>query len=268
MLTDKDIFRNEQGDRRDALITDLAAAIAFLTRLPVGRYFTFSAHDVARSERWFPLVGALIGGINVAALLLCKHFFPSFVTATIIMGVTVLLTGALHLDGVADSADGFGGGWRREDVLRIMKDHAIGSYGGVALVLLIALKVTTMAALIDAHRAMTVLVLAPALGRWAAVMLSATQPHCVLNSGAPQPSEPIASFVGKTELIIASISALVAGFVLERWHGLVACGLVLLCSVGWAWYCRRRIGGITGDALGANIEMAECVVLLWFTALR
>ncbi len=251
------------------MIFDLAAAIAFLTRLPVGGDFAFDAKAVARSERWFPLVGALIGGISVAILWLAVPIFHSLLTAIVLAGANALLTGALHLDGVADTADGFGGGWTREDVMRIMKDHAIGSYGAIALILVLVLKIVTIATLIDAHRVISALIVAPVVSRWSAVLLSATQPYArQLVADGQRSIGPIAPFVGRTELIIASVTAVVIGAALDRWRGPAACMLVAVSSALWGWCCRRRIGGITGDTLGANVEISECMVLLLFTALR
>lgn len=257
------------------MISGFLAAIAFLTRLPVGRLRGFGPEEVARSARWFPLVGALLGGISVAVLRLCVPIFPPLVIAVLIAGVGVLLTGAMHQDGLADTADGFGGGGTREDVLRIMRDHAIGSYGGVALVLVLALKIATVAALIDGydghdgHRALTALLLAPILGRWSAVLLSATQPYARPPSpDAPSSAGSLTRFVGRNELIIATALAVAIAVPFDRWRGSAALVLVAVASAGWAWWCRRRIGGITGDTVGTGVEMSECLVLLLFTALH
>src|SRR5579872_5153072 len=186
------------------MISQLAAALAFLTRVPLPSRLVFDAKDVGRSARWFPFIGLLIGGFLVAALQLLNRALPPLVSAFLIAAVDALLTGALHLDGLADTADGFGGGRTREDVLRIMRDHAIGSYGGVALVLAMALKIAAIAALIEAHRALPALVLAPLLGRWSAALLSATQDYArPADDGAGTAGAP-ARFVGKTEGAIAT----------------------------------------------------------------
>src|ERR1035437_10403392 len=150
----------------------LLAAIAFMTRTPVPGVTTFDAVEVGKSARWFPAVGLLLGTFYMLLLRLSAARFPASVIAVLIVLAEALLTGALHFDGLADMTDGFGGGRTREDVLRIMRDHAIGSYGGTALVLLIALKVTVIGALIERHQALPFLLLAPALGRWAIVPLS------------------------------------------------------------------------------------------------
>jgi adenosylcobinamide-GDP ribazoletransferase len=249
------------------LIRDFLAAVAFLTRLPVALHFVFGPQEVARSARWFPLVGALLGAFSVGGLYLLYPLFPSLIVAILLTGLDALLTGAMHFDGLADTADGFGGGATRDDVLRIMRDHTIGSYGGVALVLVAALKIATIAALIDGNRAIAALMLAPVLGRWSAVLLSATQPYArtvadgqKVSAGAPT------RFIARTELIIATVTVLAIVLAMDPCRGAAALLLTGLASAGWAWKCRRRIGGITGDTLGAGIELSECLVLLVFTA--
>lgn len=249
------------------MISDFLAAIAFLTRLPVGRWFAPDAKQVARSERWFPLVGALLGCIYGGAVWLCAPYFSPLVVAILICALDAWLTGAMHLDGLADTADGFGGGSSREDVLRIMRDHAIGSYGAVAVVLAIGLKAAAVAALIGFGRAISALVVACVLGRWSAVLLSVMHPYARppaadgrLTAGSP------ARFVGRTELVIATASAIALSVVCGGWRGAAACGLAAAASMSWGWRCRRRIGGVTGDTLGAGIVAAECLVLLLFVA--
>jgi adenosylcobinamide-GDP ribazoletransferase len=251
------------------LIAQFAAAIRFLTRLPAGRNSAFDAKDVARSARWFPLVGGLLGGISVAALWLLSRVFPPLVTAVLLVAIDAALTGAMHFDGLADTADGFGGGRTRADVLRIMRDHAIGSYGAIALVLVIALKIATIATLADSSLSVPGLLLAPVLGRWSAVVLSATESYArPPEDDGPNSVGSPTRFVGRRELIIATVTAATFAAAVGRWLGAAALLLVAVVSICWGWRCRRRIGGVTGDTLGAGIEISECLVLLLFTALR
>src|SRR5205814_5495570 len=168
------------------VIRQFAAAIAFLTRLPVPSRAAFDTKDVALSMRWFPLVGLLIGGFLAAGLRLFTPIFPTLVAALLIVAIEALLTGALHLDGLADTADGLSAR-KREDVLRIMRDHAIGSYGAVALILVVALKAAMIGTLIERGVALPYLAIMPVLGRWSLVLLSATQPYArrAAQEGAP-----------------------------------------------------------------------------------
>lgn len=246
------------------MIAALAAAFGFLTRLPIGRRWEFTAKDVGRGAMWFPLVGAVLGGIGVGALWLSTRVFPSPVSAVILVALDALLTGGMHFDGLADTADGFGGGRTREDVLRIMRDHAVGSYGAIALILAVALKAAAIAALIDRGRAVSAVLLAPVLGRWAAVLLSATQTYVRQDDGTGSPTR----HVGRRELVWASIVAVGFAGGFAHWIGAAACALAAAGSAWWAWRCRRKIGGVTGDTLGAAVELSECLVLLLFVGVR
>ncbi len=251
------------------MIFGLLAAFSFLTILPVGQRAEFGPKDVARAARWFTLVGALLGGIYVAAGWLLAPIFPPLVTAIVLVGTDACITGAMHLDGLADTADGFGAGRSREDVLLIMRDHALGCYGVTAIVLIIAVKTAAIAALVEAHHAGPGLLLASVLGRWSPVLLGATETYArPLDDDVAKSVGSLTRFIGTRELSISTLIALAFAAVLGRWRGFAVFVLVAAASAGWAWQCRRRIGGVTGDTLGAGIELSQCLVLLFFTALR
>ena len=247
----------------------LIAAITFLTRVPIPGRWEFDARDVGKGARWFPLVGALIGLAYAVAVWALSPFLPALVIGVIVVGLEAVLTGALHLDGLADTADGFGGGHTREDVLRIMRDHAIGSYGGVALVLLVLLKVTAIAGLIEQHRLGPYLILSPMLGRWSAVLLSCLLPYARrTNTEGGQPGGAVSDFVGRRELTIATLFSMLVAVPVGGWRGIVCWVSVIALSAASAVVFRRRIGGVTGDTLGANTEMCEATVLLAGLAMR
>ena len=235
----------------------LLAAIAFLTRIPVGRWVTFDAADVSRSSGWFPLVGILLGAIYSLAAALSKDHLPLAVVAVLLTILDAAATGALHFDGLADTADGFGGGKTREDVLRIMRDHAIGSYGGTALAALVALKVTAYAALLQQGDWRLALILTPALGRWSILLLAATLPYARTTASVVVGMGKRSLFWGTGILFVA----LGAGMAVRVW---IALAVVVAVTAAFGSYCRRRIGGITGDTLGANLQLCECAALLTF----
>jgi len=212
--------------------------------------------------RWFPLVGLLIGGFFAVGSRLFAAVFPPLVAGLLIVAIEALLTGALHLDGLADTADGLAAR-TREDALRIMRDHAVGSYGAVALILVVALKAALIAALIERSRAVAYLALMPVLGRWSTVLLSATQPYARRTEaeGAPAGGS-VTDLVGRAELAIASATAIPAAFILADWRGVTACAVVAVVSALWGRHCRRRIGGVTGDTLGTAVEVSEVLVLM------
>ena len=168
-----------------------------------------------------------------------------------------LATGALHFDGLADTADGFGGGKSREDILRIMRDHAIGSYGGVALATLVVLKVTAYADLLKQTNWTAALILTPALGRWSILLLTATLPYA-------RPSASVIDGMGKRSLFWGTVvmaTALVGAMSGRAW---IAAAAVIAATAAFGVYCRRRIAGITGDTLGANLQFCESAALLTF----
>jgi cobalamin 5'-phosphate synthase/cobalamin synthase len=247
------------------LIRQVQIALAFLTRLPVGRV-ECTAEDIGRSARWFPLVGALLGTVYAAVAILFSPLFPPLVTAVLVVALDAVLTGAMHFDALADTADGFGAGRMRDDVLRIMRDHSIGSYGACALMLAIALKVAAIGALIGTPAAIPALLLAPAHGRWSAVFSSALAAYA--RPATDDTSKSVGSparFIGYGELVIATATLLPAALSFRPWRGAAALLFGAVAVAGWTWHCRRKIGGVTGDTLGAGIGISECIVLALFT---
>jgi adenosylcobinamide-GDP ribazoletransferase len=235
----------------------LIAALSFLTRLPVGRLANFGARDVARSAGWFPLIGMLLGAICAATAFLLRQYLMLPIVGILLVGLDVLLTGALHFDGLADTADGFGGGKDREDVLRIMRDHSIGSYGGTALILVIGFKAVAYSILLQCGHWFQAIVLIAALGRWSMLLLTAALPY------ARQTASVIES-MGKNSLLLATLTTACALLASQLWRAWAAASAVLIVTLCFGLYCRRRIAGVTGDTLGANLQLCECAALLAF----
>jgi adenosylcobinamide-GDP ribazoletransferase len=245
------------------VIRQWAAALGFLTRLPVGRRIEFGPEEVGKSAAWFPAVGILIGLSYLLVLRLFSPLLPAAIVAMFIVTAEALLTGALHMDGLADTADGFGGGRTRADVLRIMRDHAIGTYGAVALMLALGLKVAAVASLAERHRADGYLILSPMLGRWSAVLLSAALPYARrLEPQASGAAGAVSECIGRREVWIASAMAAAGAIALARWQGVICLAMVMVVSALAGLVFRRRIGGVTGDTLGANLQVCEIAVLL------
>src|ERR1044071_637851 len=256
----------------------LFTASAFLARAPLPARWRFDAVDVGRATLLFPLVGAGLGAINAGALFALawnapgatgvaarQLWLPPTLTAVVLVTLGAWLTGALHLDGLADMADGFGGGHTREDVLRIMRDHVIGSYGAIALILLISIKVATLGVLIERGAAAPYLILAPALGRWAHVPLGRFLPYARREGGGL--GAAVTDHVGWYELVGASVVAATITLLAAGWRGVLCWLGVAAVTLFNARLCRRRIGGVTGDTLGANTEVCEAVVLTLAVAL-
>ena len=235
----------------------LSAAVSFLTRLPLGRFVQFDASDVARSAGWFPLVGLLIGAICGGAAFPLRGHLPTLLVAVLLVVLDAMLTGALHFDGLADTADGFGGGKDREDVLRIMRDHVIGSYGGTALVLLVALKVAAYSALLGGDRWFAPILLTPAVGRWSILLLTAALPYA-------RQTASVVRDMGKSSLLWGTLALVIVLGASRLWRAGAGAGAAIVVTACWGFYCRRKIGGITGDTLGANVQLCECAALIVF----
>jgi cobalamin 5'-phosphate synthase/cobalamin synthase len=234
-------------------------ATAFLTRVPVP--VTAGAVDVGGAARWFPLVGAALGaaGALMAWTMTGTIGFPPMLTATLVVGLSAWVTGAIHLDGLADTADGFGGGHSREDVLRIMRDPVIGTYGGTALVIIIGVKITALAALLERDAALPFLIAAPAISRWTISVLAAWLPYARADGGL---GHAVTHQRDTNGLIVATaITGLIALAAL-RTGALMAWTVAALTAAWVARAARQRIGGVTGDVFGASVELTETAVLL------
>jgi adenosylcobinamide-GDP ribazoletransferase len=237
----------------------LLGAVAFLTRIPAGASIAADPATLAKSARWFPFVGLALGSVYAGVALLLLRWLPLLVLAVLLLALDAMLTGALHLDGLADMADGFGGGRTREDVLRIMRDHAIGSYGAVVLILVLLLKAVCLAELLRTRHELWILFVAPALGRWAPVLLSYLEPYARSSEAG---TGAMAKWIGGMELAIATVTCIPLPFLFGLQRTLICWGAVAVTTVLMAWICDRRIGGITGDTLGASTVFCECVQFL------
>jgi adenosylcobinamide-GDP ribazoletransferase len=229
----------------------LRVALAFLTRLPV------SASDVqpselARSLAFFPAVGLLLGALLAAAQLALGQRLPAELSALSLVALWALLTGALHLDGLADLFDGLGGG--RGDparALAIMRDSRIGAHGAVALVLVLSAKTTATAELVR-HACAWPLLAAPIAARWAVVPLIAG----VRYAREEGLGRAMTEHARTSDVVWASLLALacLAALGLRALYPTLA---ALACAGALAGSMRWRLGGLTGDVYGAAIELAE-----------
>lgn len=249
-------------------------AVTFLTRIPLPRNVTAGAREVGRSTLFFPLIGAVIGAGQYLLLWILSsirlqpgtttYSFRPLLLSVLIVASGVIVTGALHLDGLADMADGFGGGHTREDILRIMRDHAIGTYGAVALILVLILKIVSLANLIAQGTALKYLIIAPALARGSVVVLGFYLPYArPAEGGLGSSSEHIRGYEMAASTGFCFGLSLLAGW---RRAGVFFL-LTLLVSICNARMCMRRIGGFTGDTLGANLEICEALILAIGSAL-
>lgn len=243
------------------------AAFSFLTVLPFGRLAALDGRDVARGSVLFPVVGGAIGAASGGTVWLLGDDLPAMLAAVLGVAVAAALTGALHLDGLADCADGFGAR-TPEDRLRVMRDHTNGTYGGTALLLDLLVRVAALSALAGTRDALLFSIAAGALSRVAGPLLAVLLPYAqdrpgageALNSNPSQPRAAVALVVGA----LVAFCCLGAGD--GRYAASVGIAAVVLSLV--AWTSKRRLGGVTGDVMGAASELVELAVLVVLVAAR
>lgn len=231
----------------------LLAALGFLTRVPVPAWVFEDAGATKASLAWYPAVGLLIGSV-LWGLAWIGSSLPPLLLAALLLLVWTGLTGALHLDGLADSADAWVGGLGdREHTLAIMKDPRSGPMGVTAVVLVLLLKFAALASL---PLAGTAIWLVPMLARTAITMAFLTTPYVR--------SQGLGSALTNSPRLpcIAGIVAAVALAACSGWHGVRALLAVSVVFASWRFACMRRLGGMTGDTLGALTEFAEVAVLV------
>jgi adenosylcobinamide-GDP ribazoletransferase len=238
------------------VVDPLVAATAFLTRIPVDRAVRVEPAAVARAAPFYPLVGGAVGALGGAVVDVSAGSLPAVAAAALGLATVALLTGGMHLDALADTADGLGGG-SRERSLEIMRDHAVGAYGAAAIGLDLLLKASLLAALLEDAEIVTSLVAAGALSRSVAPPLALALPYA-------RPSglgTALGRQVGLARVLIGLAIAVAIAVAALGIDALVVLAAVLALAVALALLLRRWLGGITGDTLGATIELAELTAL-------
>lgn len=239
-------------------------AVQFLTRVPVPKDLPFSDDLLIRATRYYPLVGVCLGLACGVVLWVGSMIWPQPVAVVLSMAAGLALTGAFHEDGLADAADGLGGGLTRERALEIMRDSRIGTYGAVTLGTVLALKASLLM-VFDPTAAILALVGGHALGRMAAVHVIATTPYA-RDVGAKFTVPTVTRDGYSFALACAGIVGLsmVVGF------GVVPVAIALLLAlcvtVVFRALLRRKLGGYTGDCLGATQQLSEVAVYLGLLA--
>jgi len=246
--------------------------MTFMTRIPLGSFASHDPADLPASAIYFPVVGLIValGGALVFAL--ASFLWSTPVAVLLSMCATVLMSGAFHEDALADALDGFGGGWTPERVLAIMKDSRVGSYALVGVVLVLGVKAAVLIDVASQSRAAGIaraLIAAHVLGRWSSVPLIWHYPYVRPASDAERPSagRPFVASVTIEQLVAATLIAVVlVALAVGALDGLVVVIVALGVTALAGTYFRRRIGGITGDALGAANQIVELSVYLALAA--
>lgn len=247
-------------------------AVQFFTRVPVPRWVGFEPAWLHDSARHFPLVGLCVGAVGAVVLAAATVATSPAVAVVLSMIATVWLTGAFHEDGLADTCDALGGHVSRERSLEIMKDSRIGSYGAVGLVLVLGLKAAVLVSL-PVALALPALLFGHTVSRAMAVLVIRALPYA--GDLAAAKAKPLAQGVSRGGLLVALgwVLVVAVGIVASRvawWPAVVLSLLFALAGTRACARCwSRRLGGFTGDTLGATQQVTEVLVLLgWLVWMR
>lgn len=241
----------------------LLTAVAFLTRIPVPQLLPYRDDYLVASARYFPLVGVLVGALAAAVFVLAGLLWPLPVAVLLSMAGSIWLTGAFHEDGFADCCDGFGGGWEKQQVLTIMKDSRLGTYGTVGLLLVLAIKYAALSEL-AVESVVVALLLAHGVSRLLAVSYLWDLPY--VRDIDQSKAKPLANSMSTRNLALAALSLLPLLLAILYW--LPASSLLLLVASLLLFrhcfkrYQIRRLGGYTGDCLGMAQQFAELLIYL------
>jgi adenosylcobinamide-GDP ribazoletransferase len=238
------------------------AAVSFLTRIPVGRWVDVAAADIARGALLFPLVGAgigVVGGSTAAAL---EGPLPAIVAGALGVGVAVLLTGGLHVDALADTADALGA--ERSRALEIMRDSRIGAFAAATVAITVVTEAGALGALAHAGDAAAAFLVAGALSRATAPLLAQVIPYA-RDAGT---GSVLAGELAAAAPVVGVALAVAAAVALFGWTGLAVAGGMTVIAAGCGLASYRWLGGVTGDTLGATVQLTEIAALLTLAAVR
>ncbi len=246
-------------------------AVMYYTRIPCPKWIDHHPDFISLSTRYFPLIGWIVGGAYAGVVILSSFVLSPLIGILLGSVASVLLTGAFHEDGFADTCDGFGGGWTKEKILVIMKDSRVGTYGVVGVVLIFALKIS---ATLEIHNAtevvsFTLLIISShSLSRLMAVGIIYSQPYARADQDSK--AKPVAVGISFTDLVVASLFGLIPFicFIAQKnWLSVFTLMPMVLITFYLAGYFKKWIGGYTGDCLGATQQVNEIVFILSTLAL-
>jgi adenosylcobinamide-GDP ribazoletransferase len=240
-------------------------AVSFLTRVPVRRLNALPS-DFAKAPLYFPFVGTGIGAVGAGCFYLAHWLFPVDVSVVVTLGLLMLLTGALHEDGLADSADAFGSKLTKADILEVMRDSRIGTYGTLALVMAVLLKFVVLRHL-SVGVIMASLVAVHTLSRWAVLPGLMLLPYP--RNSAPLSKRIVEQVAGLRPgyLVLSTAYTVLLAVGIFRLKGAALLLTAVLVSAAGMWYFKRKLSGATGDCYGALQQCTELALYLTILAL-
>ncbi|WP_126447155.1 adenosylcobinamide-GDP ribazoletransferase [Sulfuricystis multivorans] len=244
------------------------AALRFFTRIPAPIWVGHSAEQLNHAARWFPAVGIIVGAMGAAVTLMAASLWPPSIAVLLGMAATLLVTGAFHEDGLTDTLDGLGGGFTREQALTIMKDSRIGSFGAIGIVVVLLIKFAALSELLasagtvpSAPTFALALIGGHAVSRFAATTLI----YALDYAREAGKAKPLATRLAINELAFAALIGLAPCLWLPWQQAAVALLFVTLVTLLAARWFRQRLGGYTGDCLGATQQLTEIAFYLGLT---
>ncbi len=239
-------------------------AIMFITRIPVPKWVGYSETNLNQCNRYFPLVGIVVGSIGALVYWAAHFIFPSNIAVILSMVSTVITTGGFHEDGFADVCDGFGGGWTKDKILTIMKDSRVGAFGMIGTILILLLKYAALSAIPSSLMVITV-ISGHAISRAYAVSTMYTLAY--VREDELSKSKPVTKNLHKTDFFIAIVIGLLPLVGFGNWQ-IFLCIVPLTITKLWLdIYFKKWIGGYVGDCLGSMQQVTEVIFYLSIIAL-
>ena len=240
-----------------AILRHFLLAVHFLTRLPVPGTLTAREGELGRAAAFFPLVGVFVGGGAALVFVLTVRMLALSAGVLLAIAFTTFITNGLHEDGLADTFDGLGGSWTKERALEIMRDSRIGAYGTLALVFLILGKYTILSSM-EPRKTWHWLIVAHTASRWTVLPLSSWLPY----ARSEGQGKLVAKQIGASALLFGSFTFLAVSLLLPWTAALFAFAVTAVLTLVSGFYFKRRLGGITGDCLGAVNQLTELALYL------
>jgi len=233
----------------------LASAVRTLTIFPFPGQ---ESESPATTFYWFVPIGAFLGVLLYGVALLCQPLGAPLLSGSLIIGLLAYFTRAFHLDGLCDMVDGFGGGWTKERKLEIMKDSHVGAFGVIALIITLFIKVAAVALLVERGGLIT-LVYAPLLSRFLVVVQAVCNPYARKEGGTAGRSV----VEGRLRHVLVALGWVAGAFFFAPLVIVAAmAGVGVVVTLAIAWNARKQVGGVTGDILGATVELSETAMLV------
>lgn len=238
-------------------------ALSFYTRIPCCKLAKYEAEDVSISIKFLPLIGIVVGLVGGGVFFLSKTIFSLEVSIVLTLVSMLLITGAFHEDGFADSLDGFGGGYKKEDVIRIMKDSSIGSYGTIGLIFLFALKFFLLRD-VELHYFLPILLAGQSLSRLIGISFVNTHDYVTNNENSKSSDYCKRISIKGTNFAIACAVLPLFWLPLKYWTFIIP---MFIVRMFYGAYLTKRLNGYTGDSLGFIQQLSEIVFYLCAAAL-